>query len=253
KDALKPHRWQFPIVGKVPYLGFFEEAQGRQQKRILEEKNLDTYLRPVSAYSSLGFFADPIYSPMLGEKPDRLVEIVIHESTHTTIFLRNEVDFNESLAVFVGQQGTLNFLARLAGPHAPIVLKAHARFSRRQRFGALVAALRDRLNAIYRSPLPFSTKVARRESIFAWAKDRYRHLFPGRPNALFLRRPLNNAVVLSLGRYLAGVNFHRQVYRCVNRDLAALVSLYKRAQAYRHPIAWAARRCHLHLPAPQHE
>jgi predicted aminopeptidase len=252
KDQLKPHSWRFPIVGRLPYLGFYKRQRGEIYQRKLQRRGLDTYLRPVSAYSSLGWFADPVYSTMMRASPERLVELVIHESTHTTIFLRGEVGFNESLAVFVGQQGTINFFAQLAGPRSPIVVRARARFSRRKRFGRLVTALRRKLRTLYTTPdLPRAAKLSRREQVFAWAKRRYRSLFAPHERGSFERRRLNNAVVLSLGRYLAGVDFHARVYSCVGRDLGALVALYKQAQHHDDPIIWAARACRLRRPPPQ--
>lgn len=251
KDKLEAHSWRFPIVGTLPYLGFYRRERGLAAQRELQRRGLDTYLRPVSAYSSLGWFADPVYSTMMRASPERLVELVIHETTHTTIFLRGEIGFNESLAVFVGQQGTINFFARVAGPRSPIVRRARARFARRKRFGRLVTELRRRLVALYARDLSRTAKLARRERVFAWAKRRYRAIFAPHERGSFLRRKLNNAVVLSLGRYLAGVDFHARVYRCVDRDLGRLVALYKHAQHHDDPIMWAARRCGLRRPPPQ--
>jgi predicted aminopeptidase len=249
KDALRPRVWRFPIVGRVPYLGFFKRADGVVQKRKLERQGFDTYLRPVSAYSSLGWFIDPVYSTMLDRSEDRIVELVLHESTHTTIFLRGEVGFNESLAVFVGQQGTLNLFARLFGPKSQQVARARARFRRSRRFGRLVEKLYRDLEALYASELPRTAKLARRQHLFLAAQARYRVLFPKSRRA-FVRKPLNNAIVLSYGRYLRGVRFHREVYRCLGRNLEALVALYKTAQHFKSPVEYAARRCKLR-PPPQ--
>lgn len=251
KDALTPRLWRFPIVGALPYLGFYQRDKGLARQRELDRRGFDTYLRPVSAYSSLGWFADPVYSSMLEARPSRLVELVIHESTHTTIFLRGQVGFNESLAVFVGQQGTINFLARRHGPLSPRVERALATFRRRQRFGRLVSELYRRLRRLYRSPRSQASKLRQREHLFAWAKARHRQLFPELPRARFVREPLNNAIVLSLGRYLTGVAFHRAVYDCLGRDLGALVAFYRRAQRHDDPLSWAARRCRLRGPRPQ--
>ncbi len=251
KDKLKAYSWRFPVVGTLPYLGFYRRERGVVYQRQLEQRGYDTYLRPVSAYSSLGWFADPVFSTMMRASPARLVELVIHESTHTTIFLRGEIGFNESLAVFVGQQGTINFFARIAGPRSPIVNRARAHFARRKRFGRLVTELRRRLKTLYNRAIPRAAKINRREMVFAWAKRRYRQIFSPAERGSFGRRKLNNAVVLSLGRYLAGVDFHARVYRCVNRDLGELVALYKRAQHHDDPIRWAARRCGLRRPPPQ--
>lgn len=246
KDSLEPHTWSFPIVGRLPYIGFFDRRRGLDQQRALEERGLDTNLRPVSAFSSLGWFADPVYSSMLGDNVSRLVDLIIHETTHTTIFLRNQVAFNESLAVFVGNQGALNFLARLYGPLSPAVDSYRKAVSRRLRFSRLISALYRRLDHLYRSPVPRSEKLSRRGELFAWAQRRYKEMFPD-PDTWgdFVRRPLNNAVLLSYGRYNQGLEFHRRVYLLLGRNLRRMVALYKRAQKFDDPIVYVARVCGL--------
>lgn len=251
KLALRPKLWRFPIVGALPYLGFYSLQRAEQARARLDAQGLDTYLRPVSAYSSLGFFDDPVYSPMLDRPADRLVELVIHESTHTTIFLRGRVGFNESLAIFIGQQGTLDLFARLFGPASKFHARAKARFARRRKFSRLIDQLRKRLAALYASPAGRQQKLQAREAIFAAAQARYRTLFPDpRKWGRFAKQRLNNAVVLSYGRYLQGVEFHRAVYRCVGRELHSMVALYRYAQEFPDPIRYVARRCRLREPAP---
>lgn len=251
KDQLRPKTWSFPIVGAVPYLGFFSPARARALDRRLRAKGLDTYVRPVSAFSSLGWFKDPLYASMLDAPPWSLVEVVLHETTHTTIFLRGQVGFNESLAVFVGQQGTLDFFARLLGPGAPLVRTAQRAFLARRRFARLVEQLYQRLQRLYALPISRADKLRRREPLFAWAKRRYVEIFPGKTDAGFVQRPLNNAVVLSHGRYLQGLRFHQAVYRCVDRRLDRFVDLYRRAQYFSRPLDYLARRCGLPARLPQ--
>lgn len=246
KTSLKPKVWRFPIVGGLPYIGFWDLREGQAAQQELRQRGLDTYLRPVPAYSSLGWFADPVYSPMLERSEGRLVDTVIHETLHTTIFLRNRVAFNESLAVFVGNQGSLNFLARLYGPQSPQVREFARGVARRQRFGRLVTQLYQRLDRLYRGPLPRAEKLRQRRQVFAWAQQRYKEIFtdPARWGS-FVRRPLNNAVLLSYGRYNQGLEFHRKVYLALGRDLRRFVALYKRAQDHDDPVAYVARVCGL--------
>jgi len=246
KDSLRPKVWRFPIIGGVPYLGYFERADARRAQRDLESQGLDVELRPVPAFSSLGWFADPIYSPMLEDDVGRLVEVVIHETTHTTIFLRDQVAFNESLASFVGDQGALNFLARIYGPLSPEVQRYRGVVGRRRTLGRLVTELYARLERLYASPLPREEKLRRRELEFAWAQRRYRELFPDPATwGSFVRKPLNNAVLLNYGRYNQGLDFHHRVYRAVGRDLGRMVALYKHVQRLPDPIGEVARRCGL--------
>jgi len=246
KDSLKPKVWRFPIVGGLPYIGFFKKEQGRAMQRTLAAQGLDTYLRPVSAFSSLGWFADPVYSSMLEGDASRLVDVIIHETTHTTIFLRDQVAFNESLAVFVGNQGTLNFLARLYGPHSVQVREYRLRISRRRRFSLLVTRLYEKLTRLYGSSESRAGKLRRREDLFSHAQQQYKEIFPDPAQwGSFVRRPLNNAILLSYGRYNQGLDFHHLVYRNLGRDLRRLVELYKHAQQFDDPIGYVARQCGL--------
>lgn len=102
---LKPYQWSFPIVGKVPYLGFFNEKDALEKEEELKNQGLDTYMRGVSAYSTLGWFKDPLLSSMLRYDDHVLVETLIHELVHTTFWVKDHVEFNERLATFLGRKG----------------------------------------------------------------------------------------------------------------------------------------------------
>jgi predicted aminopeptidase len=119
KWKLKSYEWYFPIVGKVPYLGFFNESEAKDEEKKLAKKDFDTYLRGVSAYSTLGWFKDPLLSSMLRYEEHDLVETLIHELVHTTFWVKNSVDFNERLASFLGQKGALIFYEKKEGMNSP--------------------------------------------------------------------------------------------------------------------------------------
>lgn len=119
KWSLKGYEWSFPIVGRVPYLGFFTENEAQELEQELKAKNLDTYLRGVSAYSTLGWFNDPLLSSMLRYEERDLVETLIHELVHTTFWVKNSADFNERLASFLGQKGALQFYIKKEGSQSP--------------------------------------------------------------------------------------------------------------------------------------
>ena len=232
RTQLRAKTWLFPIVGRVPYLGFFRREGAQAAQARLRAQGFDTQLRAVAAFSSLGYFADPVFSPMLDEAPDRLIELVLHESTHTTVFLPGRVSFNESFAVFVGQQGTLELLKALYGRGSPQWRHAKRRFSQREAFAALVERLARRLRGLYASKLAEAAKIRRRRELFSAAQAEHLKLF-AEPKAAFVARPLNNAVVLSHGRYLGGLGFHRAVFRCCGASLRKMVALYRSAARQR--------------------
>ncbi len=105
KWKLETHLWGFPIVGKMPYKGYFSEKDAKEEADSLKADNFDVYVRGVSAYSTLGWFKDPLLSSMLRYKDHDLVNTIIHESVHATLFIKNEADFNERLATFLGNKG----------------------------------------------------------------------------------------------------------------------------------------------------
>jgi predicted aminopeptidase len=109
KHALVAHTWWFPIVGRVPYKGFFNVEDAKRAERALAAQGYDTYLRPSPAFSTLGWFNDPLLSTTLSGDSLSIVQTVIHELTHNRIYLKGQAVFNESFAEFVGNRGAVEF------------------------------------------------------------------------------------------------------------------------------------------------
>ncbi len=150
--SFTPKTWWFPIVGRVPYLGFFVEDQALERARKLEKTGRDVYLRTAGAYSTLGYFRDPILPGMLEWSESNLVDTVLHEMTHATLWVAGSVDFNESLASFVGETAALRYLVDRHGLHSePVLKELHAREDW-QTWRNLQHALVRRLQAIYGNP-----------------------------------------------------------------------------------------------------
>ena len=104
------YQWSFPIVGEFSYKGFFKEKKALKEAKSLQQEGYDTDVGEVNAWSTLGWFKDPVMSSMLDKTEGQLARVLIHELTHGTIFVKNDVQFNENLASFIGDKGALLFL-----------------------------------------------------------------------------------------------------------------------------------------------
>ncbi|GHM98972.1 aminopeptidase [Cytophagales bacterium WSM2-2] len=112
---LKPKLWHFPVVGDMPYKGFFEKEKALAERKRLLDENYDVSVRNPGGWSTLGWFTDPILSGMLKRDEGDLAGLIIHEMVHSTIFIKNNTDFNENLASFIGDTAAYYFLASKYG------------------------------------------------------------------------------------------------------------------------------------------
>lgn len=108
--ALESVEWNFPIVGSVSYKGFFNLKKAKIEEEDLMRQGYDTRIRPVNAWSTLGWFSDPILSKNLRRNKGSIAELFIHEITHANIFIKDSLSFNENLASFIGEQGAEQFV-----------------------------------------------------------------------------------------------------------------------------------------------
>ncbi|HEX7242139.1 MAG TPA: aminopeptidase [Longimicrobiaceae bacterium] len=234
QDRFQAHTWWFPIVGSVPYKGFFSESSARKEMRKLEARGLDTYLRPTSAFSTLGWFNDPLVSPVLRYGDVDLVNTVVHEIFHNTLYLSGQAQFNESVATFVGGRGAVDFFCRRDGPESPPCREAQAAWEDDLLFGRFLDDLVAELEALYgRADLGREAKLAARDTVFRGAQERFaREVRPRlkvQSFSTFLTTPLNNATLISRRLYYHRLELFEQVYRSRGGDLPRTVADVVRA------------------------
>ena len=227
-DRFTPFRWKFPIVGALPYKGFFDRNLGLQERDALQEQGFDVYLRPVSAYSTLGFFSDPVFSTMLDYSEERLADLILHELTHATVFAEGHTDFNESLATFIGQKGSQVFLAERYGPDSSQLEEVSQRRADAARFRDFMQEIVASLDSLYGRGLPRETVLEERQEVFAQAQARYKTIrrefkavnFDG-----FLKWEVNNARLLSYRRYHRDLELFEDLYVLKARRLKQVLAL----------------------------
>lgn len=224
RDRFEAHTWWFPIVGHVPYKGFFSERKAREAMAELEREGFDTYLRPTSAFSTLGWFNDPLVSPLLRYDSVSLAATVVHEVFHNTLYLPGQAMFNESLAEFVGSRGAIQFLCGRFGEASPQCERARGAWADELVFGSFLSALVAELEALYaREDLSPEQKLELREEVFRRSQARFEREV--RPQlrvssyASFAREPLNNATLISRRLYYHRLELFEEVFRANDGDL----------------------------------
>jgi predicted aminopeptidase len=171
RDKLEAKTWWFPIVGSVPYKGYFDFAAAQKAATALTAEGFDAYLRPSPAFSTLGWFNDPLLSTSLHADSLDLANTVIHELTHNTFYASGQAVFNESFANFVGARGAAKFFR--ARGSAAAADQIDARWSDEKVMARFWAVLYAEVDSAFRAhPSDSAARVFARDSIYARARRR---------------------------------------------------------------------------------
>lgn len=149
--SLEDREWKFPLLGTFSYKGFFDHNRALKEKQSLAEKGLDTGIRTVSAWSTLGFFDDPILSDLLFRTEGQLANTIIHELTHATIFVKDSLKFNENIATFVGNQGAMAFLSQKYGENSEELENYRLYLNDREKYVDHMLRGTEQLDSLYHS------------------------------------------------------------------------------------------------------
>jgi predicted aminopeptidase len=224
KDRFVPYTWWFPIVGRVPYKGFFDFEDAYKEAQHLEAKGFDTHVRPSGAFSTLGWFNDPVLNTILRYSDVGLASTVVHEILHNSIFIPGQVGFNESFANFVGDRGAAMFFCQREGEAERRCRDATAGWNDNVVFGAALSDLVSRLERIYkRDDLTVAQRIQQRDTVFSnWRGDYRKRVVPQLTTNAFrgyAEEPLNNATLIGTRLYYQRLDLFEQVYQRYGRDL----------------------------------
>ena len=253
RDSLAFRTWWFPVVGSVPYKGFFDFEAGKREAKAVDAAGFDAVLRPASAFSTLGWFNDPLLPTTLSLDTLELANTVIHELVHTTYYAPGQAVFNESVANFVGSRGAERFFR--ARRQEAAAVETVRRWDEERAFGTFWTRLYTALDSAFKAnPGDHKLRLMARDSVFRRARAELRAgLGPAVPpmdSVAVSRVRLNTASVLARRIYLTDLELFEQVYSQERGDIrptiTRLIDIAKSDK--RHPYA-AVRRA-LGLPVP---
>ncbi|MFO7286059.1 MAG: aminopeptidase [Gammaproteobacteria bacterium] len=201
--SVNPKRWCYPFTGCVAYRGFFKLETAERFRASLERKGLDTYLAGAAAYSTLGYFADPVLSTMLAGGEQYVASILFHELAHQVVYIKDDSALSEAFATAVEEYGTERWLARHADAEALERYRRKIRY--RLEFSALVSRQQDRLRAIFAEDLPPEEMRALKARAYEQMREEYAALKAAWGGATdydrWFEQPLNNAALASIATY----------------------------------------------------
>ena len=146
---LEPKEWTFPLIGSFSYKGFFDVEKAKALEQDLKEEGFDTNIRTAGGWSTLGWFEDPILSNMLDDTEAGFAELLIHELTHGTLFVKDSVRFNENLATFIGIKGTELYLKRKYGENNELLVAYQNQWRDRNKLSSHILSGAQYLDSIY--------------------------------------------------------------------------------------------------------
>lgn len=201
RTRFEPFAFWFPIVGTVHYKSFFDEHEARLAERELARAGYDTWLGRATAYSTLGFFRDPVTTVMMRRGTAAFVEVLLHEMAHARLYVAGQTEWNEQLASFVGRRGAEQYLRSRYPQNMVLLAELDRQTQRRQRVERITAEAIAELDGLYARGLPRAAVLRARRPVFARVSDALRELSP---EAEPWELAVNNARLLQYRRYASG-------------------------------------------------
>ncbi len=229
--SLKPKTWWYPIVGKLTYRGFFNEAAAQKIAAGLRHDHYDVYVGGVDAYSTLGWFKDPVLNTFIDSSERRLASLLFHELGHQRLFVAGDTEFNEAFATALAEEGLDRWLRAKNDPTQ--LERAEKDRNRRKQFIALILETREQLKAVYDSSRPDAAKRTGKNQILADLRKTYEQLKQKEWNGFdgydeWFAGPLNNAQLNTISTYYNLVPAFHQMIQESNGDLEKFYAAAKK-------------------------
>ena len=241
KWKLETYKWRYPIIGAMPYKGFFNEKDAKEEELTLQKEDLDTYMRGVSAYSTLGWFKDPLLSSMLRYKDYDLVNTVIHETVHATLYIKHEADFNERMAVFLGNKGAEMFYLKEEGPDSPTLQTLKKENVDDSAFSAWISTKLKNLERWYEElPAEQRTEDKRQQQFTMLQKDFEVELLPSLKSDSYKKFhaiKLSNARLLVYRTYMQDLSDFEKLYEKTGKDFKKFIEECRNLESEKDPAA----------------
>ncbi|NLE00957.1 MAG: aminopeptidase [Fibrobacter sp.] len=231
KLDFKQYKWCFPIVGCIEYKGYFKRRDADREAARLSKAGYDVTVEQADAFSTLGFFPDPLYSYMVKYPLYSLASLILHEQTHATIYLKSQAQFNEELASFIGYEGALSFVKMKFGEQSQQYRDVILRKTERETFLSLINNLVTELKSIYILKISDEEKLIKKEEKIQefknFVRDQYDSLFETQRYKGVEKMPINNASLAIWMTYTKDLQIYYNLYEKCGFSLKKTMELLK--------------------------
>ena len=234
RTELRPYTWWFLIIGRVPYKGYFSKEDAAAAAKELEDDGYDTNIRTSAAFSTLGWFDDPLLSHLLRYDKVTLAEVVFHELFHNTLYVKGAGAFNESVANFVGGRAAIDFFRDRFGADSAEHKRAIRAWEEELEFSVFIEKLAASLDELYARKIPEEEKLLLRQQVFTRGKEEWAEWvtqYPTQRFRNFSKQPLNNAVIIHYMLYLKNLKLFEALYEAEGKNLVQAIDSIREAVA----------------------
>lgn len=222
--SLTPKTWCYPIAGCVSYRGYHSREEAQAYADSLTQQGYDVTINGAAAYSTLGWFDDPVLNTMITWRDPALIGLIFHELAHQKLYIKDSSAFNESFASFVQREGVARWYTAQGDVGA--LNQERQRYQRRRDFLSLLNDTRQALEALYAQDWTTSEALAEKARLFAMLQEKYQHMKTSQWQGYsgydrWFSRPLNNAHLASVSTYTRYIPAFQQLLDQHGGDLLA--------------------------------